>query len=60
MDWARTGVMSFGRQFVFHDVNDHMQTYKVDDRPRNIVFTRDAQNIRKIKHFSPKKSYGKF
>ena len=38
-DWAQTCVMSFSRQFDFHDVIYHIGHCNVDKRGCNIVFT---------------------
>ena len=39
MDWARTGVKSFSRQFDFHAVIYHIWHCNVDNRRCNVVFT---------------------
>ena len=38
MDWARTSVKSFGRQFDFHDVIYHIWHCNIDNRRCNVVF----------------------
>ena len=38
-DWARAGMMSFGRQFDFHDVIYYIQPCNVDNRRYNVKFT---------------------
>ena len=39
MNWAQTGVMSFGYQFDFHDLIYHIRHYYIDNIQRNVVFT---------------------
>ena len=65
MDWAWTGVTSFGRQFYFHDVIYHIRhcnvgTFFVIDGVPWFSQLLDVQNVRKNTCFSPNKSCGKF
>ena len=43
-DWSQTGVMSFGRQFDFHEVIYLIQPFKIDYRLHNVVFTTNGRS----------------